>query len=298
MEGTYRSSAQANFDCVKKTNNVSNEQLRFTTTEFNYKERIVTEAHAATGLLTSIFDNIGVVNTGGTPVADRTFPWNLFNTHATDLDYGMAVTLLPEYKPTLRGCVLARTWTLLKSQPWQWVSSDPRGTGVFELQAPKQSMTIWTVSDNHQLSCVVTYNLVPCVLPFPVRCLCTQSLTEMCNAVHCVMLATMQCIWYSTEPSGVDDSERGVTAVADVASGRQHCRCLRMGRAAPLSACGWARSTHGGWSGSQRDTRSACPQRCTRQWLVKARVRMLCAAPYSKPQRLLATHISSHIKPR
>ena len=142
MENSYHSSAQANFDCVKRASGITNQQLRFTTTEFNYKERLVDEAVAARGLLTAVFDNVGIVNADNTPVSDRSFPWNVFNTPAQDLAYGMAQSLNP-YKPTKRGCVLARTWGLLKTVPWAWDSADPRGTGIYKLSAPGQTLTVW-----------------------------------------------------------------------------------------------------------------------------------------------------------
>jgi len=142
MEDMYRFSAQANFDCVKKLNNVTNEKLLFTTTEFNYKLRAVDEATASRGLLTAVFDNLGVVNMGNSPVASRTFPWNLFNLETKDTDYGMATTLSP-YQPTVRGCVLARAWALLNAQAWKWVSSDPRATGVLKLSVGAETLTVW-----------------------------------------------------------------------------------------------------------------------------------------------------------
>ena len=142
MENSFHSSAQANFDCVKRASGITNQQLRFTTTEFNYKERLVDEAVAARGLLTAIFDNVGVVNAHNIPVSDRSFPWNIFDTPAQDVPYGMAQSLNP-YRPTKRGCVLARTWGLLKTVPWAWISADPRGTGVYNLSAPGQTLTVW-----------------------------------------------------------------------------------------------------------------------------------------------------------
>ena len=50
------------------------------------------EAQAARGLLTAIFDNIGVVDMKNKPLSHRTFPWNVFNTPAQDTPYGMAAS--------------------------------------------------------------------------------------------------------------------------------------------------------------------------------------------------------------
>jgi hypothetical protein len=142
MEGTHAHSAQANYDCVMSAAGLAPEQaarVLFTTTEFNYKKRLVDEAYAARGLFTAIFDQVGVVDHANQPLARRVFPWNIFNLNNTDADYGMAASLSP-YVPTPRGCTWARAVALLTQPPaggeWRWVSADPRGTGVLVMASP------------------------------------------------------------------------------------------------------------------------------------------------------------------
>lgn len=117
MEHTYKHSSQANFDCVMAAAGVTREPggtpagIRFTTTEFNYKQRNVTEEYAAKGLFTAIIDQYTVVDSSGTPISYRFYPWNLFNSPDTDANYGMATSLSP-YTPTARGCTWARVLAL------------------------------------------------------------------------------------------------------------------------------------------------------------------------------------------
>jgi len=137
MEGTHARSAQANFDGVLRAAGVApaGSGVLFTSTEFNYKERLESEQYSAQGLFTAVFDGVGVVDGANAPVALRVFPWNVFDTNASDADYGMAASLAP-YVPTPRGCAWLLAVALLRlGGGWAVRSADPRGTGVLELES-------------------------------------------------------------------------------------------------------------------------------------------------------------------
>lgn len=135
MNGTHRASAQANYDAVRTANGVTAD-VAFHATEYNFKRRLVTEDAAAAGLLTAMWDALGVVTTAGAPAATLAFPWNLFNSNASDVDYGMAASVDP-YVPTARGATVGLVLRLLAASGapggWAWAALDPRGTGVFAL---------------------------------------------------------------------------------------------------------------------------------------------------------------------
>jgi hypothetical protein len=121
---------------------VTGKAISFGTTEFNYKERLVGESDAARGFLTGIWDQLTVSSVDNVPQAVRVFPWNLFNSPASDLPYGMAKTITP-YAPTPRGCTYALVVAVLRAAEWVWVSVDPRGTGVARLSAPGALLEVW-----------------------------------------------------------------------------------------------------------------------------------------------------------
>lgn len=136
MEGTHSRSAQADYDGIMKAAGVvAPAAPLFTSTEFNYKERLETDTYSAAGLFTATFDGACVVDGSNNLVALRIFPWNLFDTLASDPDYGMAASLTPYYAPTPRGCAWLLAVALLRLNAWQPRSLDPRGAGVFELVA-------------------------------------------------------------------------------------------------------------------------------------------------------------------
>lgn len=143
MHGTYAHSAQSNFESVKKASGITRD-INFLATEFNYKHRNVTEAQAAAGLVTALFDHAAVVGADGrTRVALLALPWNLFHTTAEDANYGLAQTFLPAYSPSLAGSALWRMANLTRGQVF--VSVDPHATGVTLLSDPKNLWfhTIW-----------------------------------------------------------------------------------------------------------------------------------------------------------
>ena len=147
MAGTHDRSAAANYAAVRRVTNITRD-IAFHSTEFNFKRRLVDEAEAAAGLLTSIWDNLGVV-AGTAPasvgVTSLAMPWNIFNTNTSDVDYGMAVSTTP-YVPTLRGSTFALVMSILAAtSTWEWVSLDPFGTGVFTLSDPHSTwrLAVW-----------------------------------------------------------------------------------------------------------------------------------------------------------
>ena len=140
MENTYQRSAQNNFDMVKKTSGITRD-IRFYSTEFNYKKRLVEEPQAARGLLTGLWDNLGVVgNDGKTPVTVIAFPWNLFNNASSDKEFGMTENSDP-YTPTLRGKTLQMAMNLTRGM--KFTSLDPRGKGEFVLAGAGQKLWVW-----------------------------------------------------------------------------------------------------------------------------------------------------------
>lgn len=146
MEGTFAHSAQANYDCLLAAAGVSR-ALAFATTEYNYKERLVNDSVAARGLLTGVWDQLGLSSLppASAPQTLRAFVWNAFDTLASDADYGLAASppTLDAYAPTQRGCAWALVAAILQlagaQQGWQWDSADPRGSGTFRLSLSPSS---------------------------------------------------------------------------------------------------------------------------------------------------------------
>jgi hypothetical protein len=140
MAGTFAHSSQANYDAVIAANGIT-APIGFHATEFNFKRRLVDEGAAAVGLLTGVWDQLGVSSSAkdapAAPVGGLAFPWNLFDLNASDVDYGLAVSDAP-YIPTARGCAWGMVLGLLGSSGspwgWAWSSADPRETGVYRLE--------------------------------------------------------------------------------------------------------------------------------------------------------------------
>jgi len=139
MYGTYRNSLQNQFDEVKKKWGITADIL-FYTTEFNFKKRLVDETEAACGLLTAIWDALGVVGSEGQPVTQFALPWNIFNTPQRDDHYGMTLQTDP-WQPTDRGQVLQLVGRL--TQGMNFTHLDPRKAGVFILEGNGKKMWVW-----------------------------------------------------------------------------------------------------------------------------------------------------------
>ena len=138
IQGMYGSSAQANFDSVKVHNGITAD-LKFYATEFNFKNRLISENQAAKGLLTGIWDNLGVVkNDGHTPATVYAFVWNLFNGN-DDPVYGLAMQ--SGVNLTARAKVVNKVLEISKDMVWIWL--DPKGTGVYILGGKGRKLWVW-----------------------------------------------------------------------------------------------------------------------------------------------------------
>ncbi len=136
--GMYASSAQANFDSIKSQNGITVD-LNFYATEFNYKTRIINENQAAKGLLTGIWDNLGVVKKDGhTPATVYALVWNLFY-GAEDTEFGLAMQ--PGVFPTARAKVVSKALEL--SRDMVWLHLDPKGSGVYILVGKGRKLWVW-----------------------------------------------------------------------------------------------------------------------------------------------------------
>lgn len=139
MQGTNRFSLQSQFDQVKRDLGITAD-IAFWCTEFNFKKRLVDEEEAARGLLTAVWDAVGIVGNDGQPVAQFVLPWNIFHLAEKDPPYGMARSDDP-WTPTARGEVLVLVCRLSKGL--RWVSLDPRGEGLFVLEGEGRRLWVW-----------------------------------------------------------------------------------------------------------------------------------------------------------
>ena len=139
MDRTRRFSLQSQFDDVKRDYGIK-ANVKFHTTEMNFKKRLVTEDQAARGFLTALWDALGVVDTKGRRITQFVMPWNIFHLTQKDTEYGLCIKLTP-WTPTGRGEVL---WLLCQvSKGMELVSCDPRGRGVFVLEGSGRKLWVW-----------------------------------------------------------------------------------------------------------------------------------------------------------
>jgi len=139
MEGTYENSLQNQFDEVKEAWGI-NTDIKFYTTEFNFKKRLVTEDEAARGFLTAVWDALGVVGNRGQGVTQFALPWNIFHTTSQDDHYGICTQLDP-WTPTARGRVLQMICQL--SEGMEFILRDPGGRGEYILNGNDKKMWVW-----------------------------------------------------------------------------------------------------------------------------------------------------------
>lgn len=139
MEGNYRFSLQSQFDEVKRNAGITAD-VKFYTDEFNFKKRKVTEEEAAQGFLTAVWDALGVVGNRGQVVTEFVMPWNVFHLSTKDENYGLCIEQDP-WKPTARGRVLEMVCRLTRGM--QFVSADPKATGVFVLEGTGKKLWVW-----------------------------------------------------------------------------------------------------------------------------------------------------------
>ena len=138
MSSTYDFSAQSNFDSVKRACGITRD-ISFYTTEFNFKQRVISEEAAARGLLTGIWDNLGVVkNDGSTPATQYALAWNLFRENYEQ--FGLIETLDPLVL-NARGRVLQTVLQLTEGMAFEYL--DPRGGGEYLLSGNGKLMWVW-----------------------------------------------------------------------------------------------------------------------------------------------------------
>ncbi len=139
MEGTYEHSLQNQFDQVKRHAGITAD-IKFHTTEMNFKKRLITEEQAAKGFLTALWDALGVVGDDGQRVTQFVLPWNIFNLATKDNAYGLCTRLDP-WTPTARGKVLRMVCQLTDGM--QFVACRPKGKGEFVLEGRGRKMWVW-----------------------------------------------------------------------------------------------------------------------------------------------------------
>lgn len=132
-------SLQHQFDDVKKRYGITAD-IKFYTTEMNFKKRLVTEDEAAAGFLTAIWDGLTVVGNDGQRVSRFVLMWNIFNTTEEDSNFGLAAQKYP-WAPDARGKVLLMVAKLTRGM--EFVSVDPRLTGISILEGNGNKLWVW-----------------------------------------------------------------------------------------------------------------------------------------------------------
>jgi len=154
LEGTYKSSAQSNFDQVKLQSGITRD-INFYSTEWNYKKyngdwtpdvkAKMNEEIAAQRFLTAMWDELGVIKKSGEPATQFAFVWNLFNTNSTDLAYGICTQLDP-WVPSQRGATLQMVLKLTAGLEFSELYPTTRGEYV--LIGSNKKCWVW---QNHPL---------------------------------------------------------------------------------------------------------------------------------------------------
>ena len=139
MKDRYDRSLQSQFEQVKRDAGITAD-IVFYTDEMNFKKRMVSEEEAAAGLLTAIWDALGVVGDRGQCVSHFVFAWGLVHTADRDESYGMCTQLEP-WTPTARGKVVRQVCTLTRGMTL--ISCDPKRGGEFVLEGDGRKMWIW-----------------------------------------------------------------------------------------------------------------------------------------------------------
>ncbi len=139
MSHGFDFSLQHQFEQVKKDAGITAD-VKFCTTEMNFKKRIVTEDEAAAGFLTALWDALTVVGREGQRVTQFVMPWNIFNFTSKDLEYGLTIQAVP-WTPTARGKVLAMVCELTRGM--DFTSANPKGDGVAVLEGRGRKLWAW-----------------------------------------------------------------------------------------------------------------------------------------------------------
>jgi hypothetical protein len=138
MKARYNYSLQSQFEQVKRDAGITAD-IAFYTDEMNFKKRKVTEEEAAAGMLTALWDALGVVGAKGQGVSQFVFPWGLVHTTDRDENYGMCTQLDP-WTPTARGKVVRQVATLTRGM--QIMAADPK-RGEIVLAGSGCKMWVW-----------------------------------------------------------------------------------------------------------------------------------------------------------
>lgn len=139
MSHGFDFSLQHQFEQVKKDAGITAD-VKFCTTEMNFKKRVVSEEEAAAGFLTALWDALTVVGRDGQRVTQFVMPWNIFNLASKDESYGLAAQLSP-WTPTARGKVLAMVCALTRGMEFK--SADPKSSGVTVLEGAGRKLWVW-----------------------------------------------------------------------------------------------------------------------------------------------------------
>lgn len=145
--GTYKNSAQNNFDQIKKRLGLTRD-IHFYSTEFNVKQSkpphsAQTEEYLAKQFLTAIWDNLGVVkNDGHTPATQFAMPWSLLQTGQEDKLYGMRTEHEESASQTVsRTKVLQLVTEVTADASFEYL--DPKKKGEYVLTSPGKKIWVW-----------------------------------------------------------------------------------------------------------------------------------------------------------
>jgi hypothetical protein len=139
MAGSYKRSLQSQFEMVKRDASIKAD-VKFHTTEMNFKKRKISEDEAAKGFLTALWDALCVVGKDGRRVTQFVMPWNIFHLSKKDDHYGMCTEIDP-WTPLQRGRVLRMVCRITKGM--EFVSCDPKGRGVHVLEGDRRKLWVW-----------------------------------------------------------------------------------------------------------------------------------------------------------
>jgi len=139
--GAYSNFVKVKNDAVPKIT----ADIKFYCSEFDYHlSGNATETSAATGLLTQIWDNLGVVGDNGEPITQLALVYTLNLTPATDSTNGMATQLSPWL-----GDERAQDVSLVAqlTNGMSFVSADPTKTGTYVLKDAAGDRKLWVWQD-------------------------------------------------------------------------------------------------------------------------------------------------------
>jgi hypothetical protein len=146
IPGGFAYSAYSNFVKVKKDAVPQiTADIGFFPTEFDYHlSGSATEDSAAQGLLTEIWDNLGVIGDAGEPVTQLALTYTLTETQAQDSTNGIAASLSPWI-----GTPRAQTFQLVAqlTSGMSFASADPSKTGTYVLQDAAGDRKLWAWQD-------------------------------------------------------------------------------------------------------------------------------------------------------